>query len=158
GFTFHGLMTLVRHVQIDFGIRIDPNLDDLRLSETTRTCKSHYTFCRVHYPAIGDIPEGIGLLLYVKLSLSGNESELIKRYRLIHPAFPRKSTLDQFFDEEQFEAYRQLGVHAMDGLFSPAFAGDAEVTSIPDWFRRLASNLLEALPQERRYETNEARP
>lgn len=145
GLTFHGLMTLVRHVQIDFGIRIDPKLDDLRLAEATRICKSHFVFCRVHYP------EGTGLLLYVKLSLSGNESELIKRYRLVHPEFPHQSTLDQFFDEEQFEAYRQLGVHAMDGLFSPVFVGEDKVPSIPDWFDRLAVNLLDVLPEERQY-------
>lgn len=145
GLTFHGLMTLVRHVQIDFGIRIDPKLDDLRLAEATRICKSHFVFCRVHYP------EGTGLLLYVKLSLSGNESELIKRYRLVHPEFPHQSTLDQFFDEEQFEAYRQLGVHAMDGLFSPVFVGEEKVPSIPDWFDRLAVNLLDVLPEERQY-------
>lgn len=145
GLTFHGLMTLVRHVQIDFGIRIDPKLDDLRLAEATRICKSHFVFCRVHYP------EGTGLLLYVKLSLSGNESELVKRYRLVHPEFPHQSTLDQFFDEEQFEAYRQLGVHAMDGLFSPVFVGEEKVPSIPDWFDRLAVNLLDVLPEERQY-------
>ncbi len=28
--TFHGQMTLVRHAQIDFGVRIEPRLDDIR--------------------------------------------------------------------------------------------------------------------------------
>ena len=52
-----------------------------------------------------------GLLLYLKLSVTGNELETIRRYRILHPDFPHQTTLDQFFDEEQFEAYRQLGVH-----------------------------------------------
>ncbi len=30
-------------------------------------------------------------------------------YRGANPTFPDQSTADQFFDEEQFEAYRELG-------------------------------------------------
>ncbi|WP_193212583.1 patatin-like phospholipase family protein [Luteolibacter marinus] len=173
GFTFHGLMTLIRHAQIDLGIRIDPQLDDLRPGSATGYSRTHYHLCRIHYPQAGkDRPEATGLLLYIKLSVTGNESELIRRYRINNPAFPHQTTLDQFFDEEQFEAYRQLGVHAAEGLFSrclmrlPAMpeddAGqggcgtgdqsdpdcpddrDAKFTpiSIKDWFRRLAANLL----------------
>ena len=67
-----------------------------------------------------DMPAGIGLLLYLKLSLTGDEAELLKRYRLVHPDFPHQSTIDQFYDEEQCEAYRQLGVHVADGMFAPA--------------------------------------
>jgi hypothetical protein len=78
----------------------------------------------------------------LKLSVTGNESELIRRYRLNHPDFPHQPTLDQFFDEEQFEAYRQLGAHAMQGLFSPALAGSGTPRNLPARFRRLARNLL----------------
>jgi hypothetical protein len=160
-FTFPGLLTLVRHAQIDFGIRIDPKLDDLRLAQATRCCKTHFVFCRIHYPKVGAKPAAgdeteIGLRLYVKLSLTGNESELINRYRITHPEFPHQSTLDQFFDEEQFEAYRELGVHALDGLFSPALVGTGDVTSIPDWFKRLAGNLLDPLAGEQKYASAEA--
>jgi len=143
--SFHGHLTLVRHAQIDFGVRIDTTLDDLRPDTVSKFSKTHYMFCRIHYPAT--VPGGaeeIGLLLYVKLSTTGDEAELIKRYRLIHPDFPHQTTLDQFFDEEQFEAYRQLGAHVMGGLFSPAITGgDTEPGSIPAWFRALAQNLLE---------------
>ena len=52
-------------------------------------------------------------------------------------------TLDQFFDEEQFEAYRQLGVHVAEGLFHPAVLGDTrETRTVAAWFRALAANLL----------------
>jgi hypothetical protein len=135
--TFQGLMTLVRHAQIDFGVRIDSRLNDLRPDAKTRYGQTHAVFTRVHYP-----DGAIGLLLYIKLSVTGNESELIRRYRTIHPDFPHQSTLDQFFDEEQFEAYRQLGVHAADGLFSRALMSNSNPTSVPHWFRQLAANLL----------------
>ena len=138
-FTFEGLMTVVRHAQIDFGITIAPALDDLRANTATRYSKTHFHLCRIHYP------DGIGLLLYIKLSVTGNESELIKRYRTNNPEFPHQTTLDQFFNQEQFEAYRQLGVHAAEGLFLPALLNGEKPTSVPDWFRKLARNLLEPI-------------
>jgi hypothetical protein len=98
-------LTLVRHVLIDFGVRIEPDLTDLRPDLTSKFSQPHSTMCRVHYPATADHhPGGQGLILYLKLSITGNELETIKRYRLVHPDFPHQTTLDQFFDEEQFEA------------------------------------------------------
>jgi hypothetical protein len=139
-FTFHGLMTLVRHAQIDFGIRLAPRLDELRPDPTTGRSRCHFHLCRIHYP------EGTGLLLYVKLSVTGNESELIRRYRGTHPDFPHQATLDQFFDQEQFEAYRQLGVHVAEALFLPALMDGTTPGSIRAWFEQLAKNLLEPSP------------
>ena len=137
--TFHGLMTLVRHAQIDFGIRIDVKMDGMRPDPKTGYSQTHGAFCRIYYP-----DGAIGLLLYIKLSVTGNEPELIRRYRTLHPDFPHQTTLDQFFDEEQFEAYRQLGVHVADGLFARALmSGNTRPASIPQWFRQLAANLLE---------------
>jgi hypothetical protein len=136
---------LVRHAQLDFGVRIEPHLDPIRPNHETTHSQAHAALCRIYYPATADgRPEALGLLLYMKLSVTGNESELIRRYRTICPDFPHQSTLDQFFGEEQFEAYRQLGVHVAEGLFSYALMnGEPDPTTIPDWFRRLASNLLE---------------
>jgi hypothetical protein len=75
---------------------------------------------------------------------TGNESELIKRYRGLHPAFLHQSALDQFFDEEQFEAYRQLGAHVADGLFTPVVTdGKTAPATVAAWFEFLAGNLLE---------------
>jgi hypothetical protein len=150
-FGFEGLMTLVRHAQLDFGVRIEPALDGLRPNSTTGLSQTHSHFCKIHYSNSDGSPAGVGLLLYLKLSVTGNETELIKRYRANHPDFPHQSTLDQFFDQEQFEAYRQLGVHVAEGLFSPALmtrteASDAvdptDQVSIRAWFARLGGNLL----------------
>jgi hypothetical protein len=74
---------------------------------------------------------------------TGNEPELIKRYRINHPEFPHQTILDQLFDEEQFEAYHQLGVHITDGLFQRALmSGTTDPTTIAQWFTQLARNLL----------------
>lgn len=144
-FKFEGLMTLVRHAQIDFGVTIEPKLNELRTNEKTGLSKTHAHLCRIHYPKLNNGTEAnTGLLLYLKLSVTGNESELIKRYRINHPEFPHQTTLDQFFDQEQFEAYRQLGVHVAEGLFSQALTGGSgqNLDTISEWFRSLARNLL----------------
>jgi hypothetical protein len=159
-YTFQGLMTLVRHAQLDLGVEIDADLRDLRLDPQTGFSRSHYQLCRVYYPARepgGERP--IGLLLYLKLSMTGNESELIRRYRGNHPAFPHQTTLDQFFDEEQFEAYRQLGVHVAEGLFSRSLMDrQPDPKSMLEWFSRLARNLLETKASEPGAPTEPARP
>jgi hypothetical protein len=146
---FGGLMTVIRHSQIDFGIGIEPRLEPLRPNSSTRLSARHALLCKIKYPAIGNEPSHTGLLLYLKASLTGNESELIKHYHAAHPEFPHESTLDQFFDQEQFEAYRQLGVHVADGLFTSAILGrKSDPATIPDWFRSLAGNLLEPEPKQ----------
>ena len=140
---FHGHLTLVRHAQIDFGIRIEPDLTRLRPDAASRFSHSHSLMCRVHYPPVGADPGGVGLILYLKLSMTGDEIELVKRYRALNPDFPHQTTLDQFFDEEQFEAYRQLGVHVAEGLFHPAvLGGRKQPDTVAAWFRGLAGNLL----------------
>lgn len=142
-FRFHGLMTLVRHAQIDFGVEIDADLTELRPDPESGHCRSHFHLCRIRYPAIDGAAVATGLFLYLKLSVTGNESELIQRYRKNNPSFPHQATLDQFFDEEQFEAYRQLGVHVAEGAFSPTLmAGRGDPADVRTWFERLARNLL----------------
>ena len=143
--TFEGQLTLVRHAQIDFGVRLEPRLDDIRLDPQSKFSRTHSHLLRIHYPARGpDQPAAIGLMLYLKLSLTGDETELLKRYRAINPEFPHQSTIDQFYDEEQFEAYRQLGVHVAEGTFSPALlTKDTHPKDVASWFRQLAGNMLE---------------
>lgn len=143
--TFHGHLTLVRHAQIDLGIRIEPRLDEIRPDPKSRFSRTHSQLFRIVYPKTRDgRAEGIGLMLYLKLSLTGDEAELLKRYRSVHPDFPHQSTLDQFYDEEQFEAYRQLGVHVVGGTFAPALmTSNPRPDNVRNWFEQLAANMLE---------------
>jgi hypothetical protein len=148
--TFHGLTTLQRLAAIDLGVRIDINLDDLRLNDQ-RLSRSHFRFCRVRYPKEGRGSEDeFGYLLYVKLSLTGNEGEFLRRYRLDNPVFPHDTTADQFFTEAQFEAYRNLGEHVGDKLFLRAIVGnlaDSKEVKLEEWFLQLGKSLLEPIPK-----------
>jgi Patatin-like phospholipase len=141
--TFGALTTLQRLAAIDLGVKIDINLDDLRLNEQGLS-RSHFRFARIHYP-----DKQYGYLLYVKSSLTGNEGEFLRRYRIEDPAFPHDPTADQFFSEARFEAYRSLGEHMGDKLFLRALAGEKLATSnsieVEDWFRELGNRLLEPL-------------
>ena len=148
--TFAALTTLQRLAAIDLGAKIDINLDDLRLNEQGLS-RSHFRFCRITYPTV---PAQYGYLLYLKLSLTGNEGEFLRRYRLDEPAFPHHSTADQFFSEAQFEAYRSLGEHVGDKLFLRALVGKnlartpaagQPAIKVEDWFLELGKRLLEPL-------------
>jgi len=150
--TFHGLATLKRLAEIDLDVRIEADLEDLRLTKSGLS-RSHFRFCRIRYPqGLRGSQDEFGYLLYVKLSLTGNEGEFIRRYRLDEPAFPHHSTADQFFSEEQFEAYRSLGEHVGNKLFLRAvvgpLAGGTDV-DLEDWFQTLGRNLLEPTSRTR---------
>jgi len=141
--TFHALTNLQRLAYIDFGIVLDLNLDDLRLGEGGYS-RSHFQLCRILYPHSDGAPQEIGYLLYMKLSLTGNEGEYLKRFRLDEPSFPHHTTADQFFSETQFEAYRSLGDHIGEKMFLPAITGplDQEHVALEEWFRSLCRSLL----------------
>ena len=148
--TFRALTTLQRLAFIDFGITIDVDLDDLRLNDRGLS-RSHFRFCRIRYPRDERGSEEVyGYLLYLKLSLTGNEGEFIRRYRVDDPVFPHQSTADQFFSETQFEAYRSLGEHVGDKLFLEAILGEEMSTDkyveVEKWFSALGQSLLAPLP------------
>ena len=116
-FTFEGLALALERAKVDFGA-------------TIRFCDSGYGLGDVQGhtddDARGQIPSGIsargfavgkidyaggstGTLIYIKPTLvKGVETE-IRAYQMRSEAFPHEATVDQFFDELQFEAYRELG-------------------------------------------------
>lgn len=115
-----GLIKACRFARIDMGIDVRIDLSELAVDDT-RTSQSHFALGTIHYPGegAGDSGKGVGYLLYLKLSVTGNEVDYIHEYRSRNPDFPHQTTADQFFDEDQFEAYRALGRHVADDLFQP---------------------------------------
>ena len=69
--------------------------------------------------------------MYLKNSLTGDEPEAVLNYKSDNPAFPHESTADQFFDDDQFESYRALGVHIAEHAFSQWVHGGA----FPKWLQ-----------------------
>jgi hypothetical protein len=134
---FGGLLTLTRMAAIDLGVKIEPDLGDLRPNEQGWT-NAHFVMARIGYPN----SEGEGLLLYVKSSMTGNESEYLRHYRREHPAFPHESTAQQLFSETQFEAYRALGEHVGESLFMEHLVDESASKCISEWMHALAGKLL----------------
>lgn len=139
-FRFDAFAAVMRQAQIDFGLRLHTDLSELRPNPKTGLSRAHYAFARIDYPGT-EIP---GFLVYLKPSLTGDEDEMLKRFKIAQPEFPHHSTLDQFFDEECFEMYRRLGAHVATGLFGRALMRSRpDPLTAADWFSRLAVSLLE---------------
>jgi hypothetical protein len=116
-YQFEDLANAVRKCWTDFGTRIEIDLAALRPQGETRRSESHFAVGCIRYP--NALP---GVLIYIKASLSGGESSDVKEYADRHPEFPNESTGDQFFDENQFESYRELGRHIGLKVFAPLFS------------------------------------
>lgn len=59
-----------------------------------------------------------GILIYLKSTLIRDLGVGAKGYRGAHHDFPNESTGDQFFDEEQFEAYREVGYRICEQMIT----------------------------------------
>lgn len=117
---FEDLANMLRKCYIDFGVKIDINLDALR-PDKDGNCPGCYTLGDITYPPEkgqeqggSDKHDNWGVLLYIKPSLLKDIPEGIRQYAKTNPGFPHQTTADQFFDEAQFESYRHLGNFLMD--------------------------------------------
>jgi hypothetical protein len=118
---------VVRQSRIDFGIPIEIEIDSTRVG-ANGFCNSHFVLGKIHY---GEVHPGEkaqfndpnynydanqGILIYLKVGLTGDESNDLLNYQAEQPLFPHHPISDQFFDEAQFEAYRQLGYHTVQQM------------------------------------------
>ncbi|MDA1301518.1 MAG: patatin-like phospholipase family protein [Proteobacteria bacterium] len=125
-FGFADVANLIERVRVDFGVHIrfmeDYDLkalvpgsaiaDDF-LSDRYGMAKRGFAFAEIEYPPeAGDDrspEERTGLLVLVKATLTADLPADLYGYKDTNPTYPNQTTLDQFFDETQFESYRELG-------------------------------------------------
>ena len=125
-FSFSDLQVLVRRIDTDFGAKIkfdknnyleriiprdpdpqkvidrDPNTDAYPVG--IKFAERGYIKGKIIYP------DGTkGTLILLKTTMIKGLGIRLKGYKGANPDFPDQSITDQFFDEEQFEAYRELG-------------------------------------------------
>ncbi len=111
------LATLIRLCRIDFGIRIQIDSSPLRIQGTDRLTKTHAVIGSIRYDDVdqGQLP---GVLVYVKISMTGDEPPDVQNYAESDSNFPYQATdLRQSYDEQQFECYRCLGDHIATKVF-----------------------------------------
>jgi hypothetical protein len=65
-----------------------------------------------------DAPPEVSWLLVLKPGLTGDERLDLIQYQKTQPEFPQESTMDQYFDEAQWESYRKLGEHIAGLVFA----------------------------------------
>ena len=134
---FEGLATAIRHCRVDFGVEIDIDLSALRTRDACGHTAAHAALGTITYPDQPTPGTGAAVpraqLLYLKATLTGHEPADVLEYAHQNPTFPHQSTSDQFFSENQFESYRQLGYFAAARLFEvPAGSHPPAAGPLPD--------------------------
>ena len=86
------------------------SLDDLKHSESCS--RRHAAIAIVRYVSTCTF----GILVWVKPTLTGDEDSDVIEYHTSHKEFPNESTAQQFFNEAQWESYRNLGHHIGERL------------------------------------------
>ncbi|WP_293268861.1 patatin-like phospholipase family protein [Neptunomonas sp.] len=125
-YQFSDLANAIEKVRVDFGINtifldeypfeaIIPDSDTTQ-SEINKQqyhfAKRCFAIAKIEYPKEDHEEERkIGHLIYIKPTLINGLSPDVLSYKKLHPTFPHQSTVDQFFTEQQFEAYRELGYY-----------------------------------------------
>jgi hypothetical protein len=137
------LAILMRLCRIDFGIRVQIDLGPLRPQGPERLTRSHVAIGRIRYDDAdqGQLP---GVLVYVRISMTGDEPADLLNYALQDTNFPYQPTdLRQSFDEEQFECYRCLGDHVATDVFESTvnLVPDTAETEHKEYVSRLFSGL-----------------
>lgn len=120
-FLFGDLANAIERVRVDFGVVIrflpdcdlggllpgsakeDPEAKKYNLAERS------FAIAKILYPSTESESKKEGHLIYIKTTLTKNLTADIYGYKSTNDTFPDQSTADQFFDEKQFEAYRELG-------------------------------------------------
>ena len=119
--SFEDLGNAIRKCRIDLGVDIEIDTSALVPQGPQRLSRHYCALGLIRYDRV-HASAGVGYLLYVKATVCGAEPQDVMQYRSEHPEFPHQSTVDQFFDEPQFESYRRLGLHVGDAVLSSAVA------------------------------------
>jgi len=126
---------LVRQVRMDFGAQIEwidptgtemanvPNwilvwIDNAEIglrSQIKHQTKKHAALACVTY----DDDSSVSWLLLMKPSLADHLPEDVLAYARTNKSFPQQSTIDQVFDDAQWESYRKLGEAIGRRVFAP---------------------------------------
>ncbi|MNL21107.1 hypothetical protein D3C87_1423820 [compost metagenome] len=77
-----------------------------------------------------DEAELISRILVIKPRLISSLAADVFNYARVNPDFPNQTTADQFFDEAQFESYRQLGLSIGQKIFGDGSNNDRIATAL----------------------------
>lgn len=109
---FDDLARAIERVRVDFGAEIEIDLTPVKPDPTAGVSVQPFTTGTVCYQG-----GKTGTIIYLKATLFPNLPADILGYRSANEAFPNETSMNQFFKEAQFEAYRELGYQSGKRLF-----------------------------------------
>ena len=122
---FSDLSRAIQRIRVDFDADIEMDLTNVKPDKHTRISWRPYVKGEIQY-ADGSK----GALIFIKTTLFGHGlPEDVWGYARKNDKFPDEPTTNQFFTEDQFEAYRILGYHAGKEMI------DSEIHVINDKLR-----------------------
>ncbi|MBF0214318.1 MAG: hypothetical protein HQM00_12295 [Magnetococcales bacterium] len=105
-------------------------------SKGKKFCERPYLIGTIHYPEKTingqKSPKKTGCVLYINTCLFKEVPQCVLTYQRMNKDFPEQTTADQFFDEAQFEAYRELGFHAVKKMVQDLSNPKPETMPQPD--------------------------
>ena len=138
-YAFEDLANLMRLARIDFGADFTPLTQAEATIEFTKVglvfgrevakymaeqpgqlkkAREGGAHCAIAYRInYRDFPAEPTLLVVIKPRLTADAPLDLLQYQSTHTDFPQESTLDQFFDEAQWESYRKLGAISAERIF-----------------------------------------
>jgi hypothetical protein len=151
---FNSFNNSVRNAYVDEGVQIKISLDGLRKKNKNGLTQDKFAVGRIIYPE--DRKQESWLVLF-KNTMTGKDISTIVNYKEKNNDFPHENTGDQFFIEEQFEAYRALGRFSIFDVFenhcSWMDACKESSPTISPMSRRKAFNFLNGLIKKYSHET-----
>src|SRR5262249_31206766 len=82
------------------GMRTRAVTDELKTGKLKEQAGPHVALGSISYPPLTDDGKReMGALIYIKASLTGDESDYVIAYKKANPQFPHETTLDQLFSE-----------------------------------------------------------
>jgi hypothetical protein len=144
------LVSATRRIEEDFGARLEfadgmgpPRLmmypqrgDDPRYPSDARYAAAPFIIGKLTYD---HATEKDGILIYVKSTLIQQMDFKTAGYLALNPDFPHQSTVDQFFNSAQFDAYRCLGYESAEFALS-ALKGSPALNDYPNLQNALATS------------------
>lgn len=129
-FKMEDIANAIERSRVDFGIHIRFDVPGFEIGKIRPAAvggfaERGFAIATIYYPDLSatndpGAPKASsqrkGYLLYMQATKIGAVAERvdIDAYARSHDAFPNESTADQFFDEDQLEAYRELGMEVAE--------------------------------------------
>jgi len=138
----------VRKCRIDFGAEISLDVQTFRQAKRRKTAADHHVMGRIKYSdahlrMLGWSDEARknpeGRIVWIKPALMRCDPADVRQYSFENATYPQQSTANQWYDEAEFESYRNLGYWSAQTVFHavtvPNVAADA--TAIETMFTQL---------------------